>query len=291
MTAISAPELVDKYIKVDGLNLRYLEAGTGAPLLLLHGASLGSSADVFRRNIAALSDKGFRAIAFDYPGFGLTELPSDFSVPYRRGFIAKFIDALGLEKVGLIAHSQSGGLAIQVALAEPHRYSGVFILGTGSLLPPLPESATDISEVPARRDPSKPPTEPTIDTTRRLLESQLYHHDLITDAELQLRFERSIGNPFKAHVERWKLSNKPSGTKSSASNGPARPLWERLGELAMPLLMIYGREDRAEAAARATYFKQISPSIDVRIVDHCKHLVPWDAADQVAELSVELFKD
>ena len=41
----------DRFVTVDGLNIRYLEEGSGVPAILLHGASLGSSADVFRRNL------------------------------------------------------------------------------------------------------------------------------------------------------------------------------------------------------------------------------------------------
>ena len=61
---------VEKFVTVDGLPIRYLEQGKGVPAILLHGSSLGSSADVFRRNLGPLADGGIRAIAFDLPGFG-----------------------------------------------------------------------------------------------------------------------------------------------------------------------------------------------------------------------------
>ena len=63
----------DRFVTVDGLNIRYLEEGSGVPAILLHGASLGSSADVFRRNLKALGANGIRAIAFDLPGFGKSD--------------------------------------------------------------------------------------------------------------------------------------------------------------------------------------------------------------------------
>jgi len=72
----------DLFVTVDGLNTRYFEEGPseergGVPAIMLHGSSLGSSADVFRRNVAALGKQG-RAIAFDLPGLGLAERPRDF---------------------------------------------------------------------------------------------------------------------------------------------------------------------------------------------------------------------
>ena len=63
----------DRFVTVDGLNIRYLEDGSGVPAILLHGSSLGSSADVFRRNLRALGAGGVRAIAVDLPGFGKSD--------------------------------------------------------------------------------------------------------------------------------------------------------------------------------------------------------------------------
>ena len=73
----------DKFVQIDGLKTRYIEDGAGPAVILLHGASLGSSADVFERNLKPLAAAGVRAIAYDQPGFGLTDNPSDYSVAYR----------------------------------------------------------------------------------------------------------------------------------------------------------------------------------------------------------------
>ena len=124
----------NKFVSVDGQKLRYIEEGSGPSVLFLHGASLGSSADVFLRNLGPFAKAGFRAVAFDLPGFGLSDIPAKQSVPQQRNSIPKFIDAASLGKTALIAHSRSGGFAVQLALEDPSRYSHVIILGTGSLL-------------------------------------------------------------------------------------------------------------------------------------------------------------
>jgi pimeloyl-ACP methyl ester carboxylesterase len=71
----------NKFVQVDGLKTRYIEAGSGPAVICLRGASLDSSADVFERNRGSLSAAGLRVIAFDQPGFGLTDNPDDFSLP------------------------------------------------------------------------------------------------------------------------------------------------------------------------------------------------------------------
>ena len=70
----------DKFVEVEGLSIRYMEDGSGPAVVLFHGASLGSSADVYRRTIRPLAAAGFRVIAFDFPGFGLSDYCEDGSV-------------------------------------------------------------------------------------------------------------------------------------------------------------------------------------------------------------------
>ena len=151
MDTITASSVDDRFVTVDGLSIRYVEAGAGLPLILLHGASLGSSADVFLRNLGPLAAAGFRPIAFDQPGFGLSDNPTDFSVGYRKKSIMGFIDALGLEKVVLVGHSQAGNMAVANAFENPDRISHVVILGTGSLLPPLPGGAPKKKAPPRKK--------------------------------------------------------------------------------------------------------------------------------------------
>ncbi len=58
----------------------------------------------------------------------------------------------------------------------------------------------------------------------------------------------------------------------------------------VPLLMIFGRNDRAHAADRAAMLKQNIRSLQIHIVNNCKHLVPWDAADEFIRLAVPFLK-
>jgi 2-hydroxy-6-oxonona-2,4-dienedioate hydrolase len=273
-------EPMDKYVDVDGLRLRYVEMGRGHPVLLLHGASLGSSADVFLRNLKPLADAGFRAIAFDSPGFGLSDTPADHSNAYRRDAILKFMDALGIAKAALVGHSQSGGPAVQIALQNPERVSHVIVLGTGSLLPPADDGKGKAeAAVQQRLERRMAAQEPTIEDTRKLLEANLFHTELITPEALALRHARSVGKAFEAFCARNDLAEK------SPPKEPATPLWKRLVEVRQPLLLIFGKQDRAKAFERATALAAHLPQLDLHIVDGCKHLVPWDAADAWVKLA------
>src|SRR2546421_7265358 len=130
-----------KRIRVDALSVRHFEAGKGAPVLLLHGASLGSSADAWTRNLAPLAAHGLRVIAPDLPGFGGTDNPAHVSLTYRKKFVLAFLDALKIERAALVGHSQAGRIALDLAFTNPERVTKVVVLATGSLLPPLAEKA------------------------------------------------------------------------------------------------------------------------------------------------------
>jgi pimeloyl-ACP methyl ester carboxylesterase len=274
----------DRFVTVDGLSIRYLEDGSGVPAILLHGASLGSSADVFRRNLRTLGANGIRAIAFDLPGFGKSAPTDDFSAKYKKGIILKFMDALKLDKAALIAHSASGNAAVGVALEHPERVSHLMILGTGSLLPPLETGGATVGgregAAQARLEERMVKQEPALDDTRKLLEANLFHHELITDEELQLRHQNSIGPCFVEFARRHAAGEGGGGGKQGV------PLWQRYDELKMPLLLIYGREDRGRAAERVELLKQRYPKLNLHIAEGCKHLVPWDAAELFHNLAV-----
>jgi 4,5:9,10-diseco-3-hydroxy-5,9,17-trioxoandrosta-1(10),2-diene-4-oate hydrolase len=288
---MSAPETkpAERSVTVDGLRIRYLELGEGPPVLFLHGGSLGSSADVFLGNMPPLAAAGFRTLAYDQPGFGLSDTPTDHSAGYRRDSIVKFLDALGIEQAALIGHSQAGRPAVQVAFKAPHRISHVMVLGTGSLLPPAPDGGAGKTEGAAqqRLERRMATSEPTLEDTRKLLEANLYHTELITPEALALRHSRSIGPAFAAFQTRSGLAE-GGGKKATATE--ETPIWRRLAELPVPLLLVFGREDRAKAFERATALKDAYPQLDLHIADGCKHLVPWDAADLVQRLAVPFLR-
>jgi 4,5:9,10-diseco-3-hydroxy-5,9,17-trioxoandrosta-1(10),2-diene-4-oate hydrolase len=279
MNESAGPE--DRFVTVEGLRTRYLERGEGPAAILLHGASLGSSADVWRRNLGPLASYGLRAIAYDQPGFGLSDDPPDWGLGYRTSFVLSLMDALGLERAALVGHSQAGAMAVRLALTHPDRISRVAVLGTGSLLPPLGEAKKGA----AAEGEEGGDREPTEADARAVLEANLFHHALITEDELALRMRMSAGKNFRAFQAR-----KAAGAAGRAGGGGRKeekdkPLWQRLGEVRQPLLMIYGREDRGEAAQRAELAKQEAPGLDLHVVPNCRPLVQWDAADAFHRLA------
>ena len=268
---MSAGASGDRYVDVGGLRTRYIERGAGPAALLLHGASLGSSADVWTRNLDALAAHGLRVIAFDQPGFGLSDDAEDHSLGFRTRFVPAFMDALGLERAHLVGHSQSGRFAVSLALSQPGRVARAVVVATGSLLPPLRGAAAqgegDEGEV----------AEPTLADTRAALEATVFRRELVTQEAVALRHRMSTGKNFRAFLARRQA--REGGKKDAV------PLWQRLGEVRVPLRLIYGADDRGDCARRTRLALERFPGLDLHVVERCKHLVQWDAPERFAELA------
>lgn len=120
MPDLRGADLAPRLVNTASGRISYLEAGTGTPLVLLHG--IGSAARAFRDQFAALS-AGYRVIAWDAPGYGdSASLP--MSQPGTGDYaaaLAAFLDALGVTTCHLLGHSLGALMAARFAADHPRR--------------------------------------------------------------------------------------------------------------------------------------------------------------------------
>jgi pimeloyl-ACP methyl ester carboxylesterase len=115
-----------KYLQLpNGARMRYVEAGSGQPFVLLH--PLRGQLDYFQRLIPLLLNDDYRVIALDLPGFGYSPLPSGGrpDEPFLRASVAAFMEALDLKDAVLFGESIGGTLALTAAAAVPGRVARV----------------------------------------------------------------------------------------------------------------------------------------------------------------------
>jgi len=118
---------VPRYVRVDGANIRYIDAGQGTPVIFLHG--LGTSMYAWRGILAPIESAGFRVIALDMRGFGFSDKPAHgySNADYRR-FVIAFMDSLHLPDAVLVGHSWGGAIAAQCAITDPGRIRGLVLI-------------------------------------------------------------------------------------------------------------------------------------------------------------------
>lgn len=139
-TAIARREIL-----IDGLETSYLEAGSGDPVVLLHGGEFGGEAEIcWERTIPALA-RHFRVLAPDLLGFGRTAKVVDFVDGRMRRLrhLARFVEAIGAIGAPCVGNSMGGMLALFDAaspepLLSPRKI--VSIAGGGALLTESPHT-------------------------------------------------------------------------------------------------------------------------------------------------------
>jgi pimeloyl-ACP methyl ester carboxylesterase len=114
-----APPKTDKFVTVYGARIHYVEAGSGAPLILIHG--LADNVAVWDSVMPALSAR-FRVIAFDQIGFGHSDKPLlNYRISTFVDFLDGFMTELKIERASLVGNSLGGWVAAAFALAHPDR--------------------------------------------------------------------------------------------------------------------------------------------------------------------------
>jgi pimeloyl-ACP methyl ester carboxylesterase len=121
----------EQKIEVEGLPTRYLAAGDGPPLLLLHG--VGDNAFDWQWVMPALAHT-YRVYALDLPGSGGSAKPlPDYSPAFFTRFAAAFLGALGVERAAVVGNSLGGLVGLRLALSDPERVAALGLVSSGGL--------------------------------------------------------------------------------------------------------------------------------------------------------------
>ncbi len=125
-----------QFLTVDGIETYVIDVGPrdGQPVVLVHG--FGASTFSWRYTIPALTADGYRVIAFDRPGYGLSEKRYDFDYTHvnQADHLVALLDALAIEQAAVVGHSQGANIAMHVALNHPERVNKLVIVAGAVIL-------------------------------------------------------------------------------------------------------------------------------------------------------------
>jgi len=252
-----------KDVTVLGFKLHYLEAGRGAPVVLLHG--LGGDGSRWGPNIEPLA-KDFHVFALDQIGFGESDKPlANYHTGMLAEFLAGFMKAAGLQKASLVGNSMGAGVALYTAVHYPDMVDRIVLADGGgfrsaagaSAPPPTPEALH-------RRQLQNSVTR---DETREFFRILFHDKSLVTekmvDEQLTLRLRAAFTiTKMQEAGERGSLSEQ----EVRAVKAPTLVVWGKYDELANP-----AGADRLE--------KTIAGARKV-IVDNCGHMPQLERADE-----------
>lgn len=267
-----------KSIVVDGLATGYLEAGSGDPVVLLHGGEFGANADLgWERNIDALATQ-FRVLAPDMLGFGESAKVVDFTDGrgMRIRHIARFCELMGVSSAHFVGNSM-GAINLLVDTTSEHPVlpvrSLIAICGGGEIQ--KNEHVSALYDYDA-----------TYEAMRRIVTALFFDPSYPADeAYVQRRYDSSIA------PGAWE-SLAAARFRRPGADTPATPSAERAYErITVPVLIVEGAGDKLLPSGWAA---QIAGQIDgarSAVVADAGHCPQIEAADATNALLLEFLKE
>lgn len=267
---------------VRGTEIASWISGEGTPVVLIHG--LAASKVTFVPTFDDLADD-HHVHAIDLPGFGRSGKPLPagrrYTAPWFADRVVEYLDAHGLDDVYLVGNSMGGRIATEVALSHPSRVRGVVGLGAAvafdewQLLRPLlklvrwqwaagvpvrlPSSLLHRGIQDMFHDPSRVPVE---NIRAAVDEAQLYLRDpgyrmAVAAAARGLVTDRTYGR---------------------------RGFWDRLVDLQVPSLWLYGRSDPLVSHRYGARVADTLPGAEVEVWDDLGHVPQFELPERTHAL-------
>tara|TARA_R110001592_G_scaffold307299_2_gene580725 strand:+ start:249155 stop:249922 length:768 start_codon:yes stop_codon:yes gene_type:complete len=225
---------------IEEKGFRYLEEGTGEPLVLLHG--LFGALSNFQDVIDAFKSK-YTVIV---PLLPIYELPVlDTNVKKLQKFLTSFLDFKELYEVNLLGNSLGGHIALVFSKNYPERVKRLILTGSSGLY----ENAMGGS-FPRREDKS---------FIRKKVAETFYDPEVATDELVDECFE-IVNN-------RGKLIRILTLAKSAIRHNMAKDL----PNFKMPVCLIWGKNDTVTPPEVAEEFHSLIPNSDLFWIDKCGH--------------------
>jgi pimeloyl-ACP methyl ester carboxylesterase len=236
------------YIQAGSFRLHYLEAGSGPPLVLVHG--LGSNAAQDWGRLIAPLGRRYQVYAPDLPGFGESERPAaaDYSIPMQVGAVRAFMEAKGVRRARVAGISMGGWIASRLAGEHPGMVERLVVVDAAGMRPERPDIP---AEVLLPRDE---------DGVRRLVAA------VRNNAPAPPSF---VARDILAHRlrEEWIVRRSLESMRAGRDwlNGT-------LGRADMRVLVVWGRQDRLIPVAYATALRAEFPRAELVVLDGCGHV-------------------
>ena len=293
MTAYRGPERPSLWVGLMGATVRVvsgaryrtrvIEAGSGDPLILIHG--VGSSAELFARNIMRLAND-FHVYAIDalYHGYSSLEpYDAENRVERQAEAVLDFMDALDLAWAHIEGESMGAGMAFHIGLHHPER-CGKLVLNSGSYYVNLKREFPDMPEgnllVPLCRDSV---TNFSRETVRRRMEYLVASPDHLTEelADVQYRLyavpeiRESMARVYGISAPRPRLMHYEE---------------EVAATLRPPVLVLWTDRNRGAGPEVGEYLASVIPGAQYHLIANAAHWPQWEQPEQHDEIVAAFLK-
>ena len=252
--------------ELGGTTVNYVESGEGPAVLMVHG--LGGSWRNWLENMPYLA-RNHRVIALDLPGFGTSPLPEEqITIGSYGDFLVEFADALELgPETALVGHSMGGFISTEAAIARPERFSSlVLVAAAGVTYASITNSQKDMTKVIVKA--MMPIAAGSLErgfSRRRLRSAQ---------------FVGVFAHPARISREMlWELSSYAIGAPGLIQAAYAIAGYDtrdRLPEIRIPTLLIWGNRDLLVPVPAAYSYRRKIPDAELSLLDDTGHMIQME---------------
>lgn len=274
------------YAEVDGVRLHYVDEGSGPPVLMVHGQPTWSY--LYRKMIPPLVEAGYRCVAPDLMGFGLSDKPTDesaYTLQRHVALVTGLVEQLSLEGITTVGQDWGGPISLRYAIDHQENIRSLVILNT--LVKP-------IADLPL--------------LFALLFRSGGFSSFLIRRLDLfrQFAFRRSFGRPVSSAVMAEYTRHHPTpATRGGIAafpkmipdnlnhpNGEYIQAIERtLTTWDVPVLVMFSDKDIAFTVEEGQRIASMVPNGRFQVVRDAGHYLQEDAGEEIAERMVTFLQD
>jgi 4,5:9,10-diseco-3-hydroxy-5,9,17-trioxoandrosta-1(10),2-diene-4-oate hydrolase len=264
-----------RIIEVEGFRTRYIAAGTGPAVVLLHAG--GESSSDWQWTISALADT-YSVYAPNLHGLGEEDFPTiQYTTDFLFRFVMQFLTKLHIEHATIVGNSLGGLIGMQVALASPSQVQALVLVDSAGLgreispfvtlaaLPGLAELATTFCMTPLGA-----------------LQRAVF--------KIPLLFSQTNRVPEKWFMEQYRLAQTPyfmaatlSALRSQLTGWEQREvLLEELPRMEIPTLLIWGQYDQIIPIMHAHHAMERLKNGRMVVVPGCGHMPHVEQPEEFA---------
>jgi pimeloyl-ACP methyl ester carboxylesterase len=267
-----SPAIVEKDATVLGFRLHYLEAGRGAPVVLLHG--LGGDGSRWAPNIGPLA-ADFRVIALDEIGFGQSDKPlANYHCGMLSEFLIDFLKAIGVPKASLVGSSMGAWVAEYTAVHYPNAVDRL-VLVDGAGYKPSSASPVRDSLVPQIQNGV------TREETREFFRIMFHDKSRVTDVMVEENLAMRLRSAFAiSKMQESGVNGRGmiSEAEMKSIKAPTLILWGKYDELAGPPELMGERLHRDISGSRLV------------VIDNAGHLPQLERAEEFNRIVRQFLK-
>lgn len=261
--------------------LHYHEAGTGAPLILLHGSGPGVSGwENFQGNLGCFAEH-FRTFILDMPGFGSSDVFPGYPIDAAVEATLLFMDALDITKANVLGNSMGGIVGARLAAQHPERLIRLCAIGGvgTNLFTTFPNEGinllVDFVEQPTR------------ERLAAWLRSMVFDPALITEQLVEERWLRAT-EPSTLETSRRMYSRAAIDTLITINKRSES--WTFLERIQCPTLITWGRDDRVSPLDRAIVPMRLIPKCELHTFHDCGHWAMIERKPEFESIVLAFFK-